>query len=132
MSAIGYLVDNLPDGPERDELLELVRIGMRFRNQHIGRRPGPLAQLVQACARRAGQPYSFEQLLEELERDAARRALYGETASPVEKVDRVWQLATIHLAKRGRVQVPFGTLRNHLTTAKKIFSPERFTPTAKP
>jgi hypothetical protein len=132
LANIGNLVDNLPEGPERDELLELVRIGLTFRAQQVGRRPGPLARLVQTCAQRAGTPCTFDQLLEELEREAARRTLQGEKASPVEKVDRIWQQAIIHLPKRGRAHIPFGTLRNHLTKARKIFSPRPFTPPAKP
>jgi hypothetical protein len=119
-TATGLLVRYVPAGPKRDELLALVRIGTTFwRQWHIGKRPGCLAQLVFDCTRRAGPPYSFAQLLDQLELAAARRALHGEQASPVEKIDRIWQLATVHLPKRGRVQVPFKTLQNHLTDSKK-------------
>ena len=119
-TATGLLVRYVPAGPKRDELLALVRIGIKFGpQQRIGKRPGCLAQLVLDCARRAGPTYSFAQLLDQLELEAARRELHGEQASPVEKVDRVWQLATAHLPKRGRVQVPFKTLQNHLTDSKK-------------
>lgn len=120
VTATETLVRHVPAGPKRDELIELVRIGIKFqRQQHAGKRPGHLAQLVLDCAKSAGPPYSFAQLLDQLELEAARRQLHGERASPVEKIDRIWQLATVHLPKRGRVQVPFKTLQNHLTDTKK-------------
>lgn len=121
----------LPPGERRDEILGLIRIGLRFREQQVGKRPGILSRLVLECARRIGKPYSFAQLLDELELEAARRDLYGEQASPVEKVDRIWQLVTIH-TKKGREQKPFGTVRNHLTRAKKRISGEELTLSAKP
>ena len=113
-----------------EELLRLALIGQAF-DQRKGRRPGQLAHLVMDCAKRGGRPFSFEQLLHELELCAARRDLHGESASPVEKVDRVFELMTFH-TKKGREQKPFGTLRNHLTKAKKIISSEQFTLSAKP
>jgi len=119
-TATGLLVRYIPAGPKRDELMELVRIGSKFeRQQHIGKRPGCLAQLVLDCAGRTGPPYSFAQLLDQLELEAARRELDGERASPIEKVDRIWQLVTVHLPGQGRVQKPFKTLQNHLTDSKK-------------
>ena len=128
---VALLTAYIPASSQRDELIDAVRIGIKFKLQHDGKKPGALSRLVIECARRAGPPYSFEQLIEEMELSAARRDLHGEQASPIEKIDRIWQLATIHLPKRGRVQVPFGTVRNHLTRAKKILCAE-FTPTAKP
>jgi len=119
-AAVGVLMRYVPAGPERDELIETVRIGIIFKQQrHAGKRPGPLARLVLDCAKRAGPPYAFAQLLDQLELEAARRELHGEKASPIEKIDRIWLLATVHLPKRGRVQVPFKTLQNHLTAARK-------------
>lgn len=110
----------VPAGPRRDELLALVRIGIKFERQHhVGKRPGCLAQMVLDCARRAGPPFSFAQLLDQLELEAARRELDGEQASPVERVDRIWELVTVHLPGQGRVQKPFKTLQNHLTDSKK-------------
>ena len=122
-TATGIAALYIPPGDRRDEIIGLIRMGIVFRKQQVGKRPGTLANLVLACARRAGQPYTFEKLLDELEGEAARRNLYGEAASLVEQVNRVWQLATVH-AKAGREQIPFGTLRNHLTRAKKILSNE--------
>lgn len=112
----------IPVGHRRDELISVIRIGIKFMSQHGGKKPSALSRLVLDCARRAGPPHSFDQLIAEMELSAARRELYGERASSIEKIDRVWQLATIHLPKRGRVQVPFGTVRNHLTSAKKLLS----------
>lgn len=127
----GKLTCYVPEGPDRDLFLGLLRLGESFSEQQVGKRPGKLAQLVLDCARRAGPPYSFKQLLCELDLMAMRRRLFGEHVSPVEKIDHGWQLATIHLPKEGRRQVPFGTLLNHLTAAKKKLKTE-FTDTAKP
>jgi len=122
---------NAPSYPDvHEEALRLITIGMKFDQR--GKRPGQLAHLVLDCAKRAGRPHSFEQLLHELELEAARRDLHGEQVSPVEKIDRIWELATIHLQKRGRAQIPFGTLRNHLTRAKKNILQEQFTVHGKP
>jgi len=119
--ATGALVRHVPAGKELDELLTLVRIGLRFRaQQKVGKKPGALARLVLDCARRAGPPYTFEKLLMEMAYAARRRALLGEYVSPVLEVDRSCDLVTINLPKRGIVDVPFGTLRNHLTRAKNI------------
>lgn len=118
-TATGTAAQYLPPGDETDEIMRLIRLGVAFRAQHGGKRPGPLANLILDCAKRAGAPYSFPRLLDELELDAARRELHGVAGSPIEKVDRVWQLLTVHLPKRGRVQVPFGTIQNHLTAARK-------------
>lgn len=129
--ATGALVSYVPAGADQDELLDLVRMGVYFKANHIGKRPGALSRLILDCTRRAGPPYTFARLLDELSLEAARRELHGERASPVEKVDRIWELVTIHLPKQGRVQVPFATVRNHLTTAKKIIRKE-FPPSPNP
>jgi hypothetical protein len=105
------------------DLTPLARLGAKFKAQQVGRRPGALSRLVLDCARRAGAPYSFAQLLDELSLEAARRELHGERASPVEKVDRIWELLTWH-TKKCRVQTPFGTVRNHLTAARKNLKAE--------
>lgn len=118
-TATGCVSVYVPPGKMRDEIIGLIHTGIQFQRQHVGRRPGQLSRLVLDCARRIGKPYSFAQLLDELELEAARRNLYGERASPIEKVDRIFELVTVHL-KQVRKQVPFGTVRNHLTRAKKI------------
>lgn len=123
-TAAGTAALHLPPGPERDEILRLVRIGIAFNDQHAGKKPGALHKLVLECARRGGPPYSFEQLLVELGLEAVRRDLYGECASPVEKVDRAMNLVTVHLPKQGERQIDFRIIRNHLTKAKKIIKKE--------
>ena len=113
----------VPAGPQRDEILELVRIGTKFRQQqHAGRRPGYLHRYIASLVERLDKSsVTFECLLEELEMEAARRNLGADDAAltPVEIVNRVWELMTYHHPKRGRLQVAFGTLRNHFTAAKK-------------
>lgn len=111
-----------PAGQARDDLLNLVRLGLSFRAQQAGKRPGALAGLVLDRARRAGPPYSFAQLLDELETDAAQ--VGADVCSPCDSVNRVRELAVFHLPCRGRAEVPFGTLRRHLTTAKIILKSE--------
>ena len=120
--ATGALAQYVPAGPEQDELLGLVRIGIKIKRQQVGRRPGKLSRLILDCTRRAGPPYTFARLLDELSKEAARRELYGAKASPIEKIDRIWDLVTIHTKRRE--QVTFATVRNHLTAAKKILSAE--------
>jgi hypothetical protein len=117
-TATGYAHEHLPRGKKRDDILVAVRLGLKFKAQQCGKRPGVLSVLVLDCARQAGPPYTFAKLLDQLELAAARRELHGEVANPVEKIDRIWQLVTVHLPRRGRVQVPFASLRRHLTTAK--------------
>ena len=110
MTATGALLA-LPPGPERDELLGLVRIGAAFRSQHRGRRPGFLRNYVAQLVPRLPRP-TFEGLLGELELAAMRRDLLGVEASPIERVDREWQVVTYHDPRHGRRQVTFKTVRN--------------------
>lgn len=130
-TATGYAAKHLPPGDARDEIMVALRLGVKFRRQqHAGRRPGFLHRYIASLAARIKPPVTFERLLEELELEAARRNLDadGEALPPVEIVNRVWELATYHHPKRGRLQVAFGSLRNYLTAAKK----EQFTGSAKP
>lgn len=122
INATGCLVRYVPEGADRDELLGLVRIGLKF-DKHEGKKPGALSKLILQCARRAGIPYTFAKLLDELEKEAARRDLYGVQVSTIEKVDRIFELVTHH-TKKGREQVTFKTIMNHLSNAKKILFSE--------
>ena len=117
MTTTGFLVWNLPPGDDLDTALGLVRIGLRFREQQCGRRTDAFTRYVVGLVAELPKP-TFAGLLERLDLEASRRAAYGEHASPVEKVDRVWQLLTIHCPRRGRIQITFSTLRNKLTSAK--------------
>ncbi|OFZ85788.1 MAG: hypothetical protein A2V78_02490 [Betaproteobacteria bacterium RBG_16_64_18] len=130
-TATGTAAHYIPAGPKRDELLGLVRIGIKFQQQqHTGRRPGFLHRYIASITGRIKPPVTFERLLEELELEAARRNLAAddEPLPPVETVNRVWELVTYHHPKRGPLQVAFGTLRNYFTATKK----DRFTGSAKP
>lgn len=118
MSATGYLFDNLPAGPERDLALGLVRIGLAFKTQQRGRRPDCLTKYITGLVQQLPQS-TLTGLLERLDVEAARRDKFGERSSPVEKLDRVWHLLTWHHPRRGRIHVPFGTLKKKLTAAKK-------------
>lgn len=122
MSCTGYLYENLPDSPERDEALGLVRFGLQFKQQHCGRRRGYLFNSLVNLSRQI-KPLTFEKLLDELAYQSRRRELLGEKASPFEKVDRDFELLTFHDPKKGRIQMPFGTLRNYFTNIKKELFP---------
>ncbi len=113
----------LPPGRELDELVTVIRLGLKFRAQQRGRRPGYLHEYIQAVVARLAVPCTFASLIDELERDAARRALYGVKVSPVESVNRPWELVTIHEPRRGARKVPFKTIRNALTKCKKNSPP---------
>lgn len=119
MSVTGYVYDHLPEGPERDEALGLVRLGFRFAAQHNGKKPGFMACYLADLATRIHGPLTFESLLLELRIQALARSVNGEAESPIENVDLLFELLTYHHPRRGRLQMPFGTLRNYLTTVKK-------------
>jgi hypothetical protein len=108
---------------DQTELLTMAALGRAFAAQHgKGRRVGFRHRLVlELCQRIEGMP-TFETLLYQLELAAARRRIHGEAASPVESVDRIWELVTIHEPAYGRRQMPFGTLRNLLTFARRQFT----------
>ena len=119
--ATGLLVELIPaPSAQRDELLLLVRLGVKFQQQHGGRGRGFLFKTIKESARRVGPPYRFEQVLEDLESAAIRRSRESEAASPIEKVDRVWELLTYHDPRKGRMQRTFKHARNLLTDCKKI------------
>jgi hypothetical protein len=110
----GRLYSLLPEGPERDELLGFARMGVLWKRQHVGRRPGFLQNYVQGVVDRLGVKPTFPELLDELELEAARRNLHGERASPIEQVNRVWELITFHDPKKGRLQRTYKTFANKL------------------
>jgi hypothetical protein len=119
-TATGTAALYLPADESGRELMGLIRLGQKVAAQWVGRRTGTLAHVVLRCAQRGGPPYTFKQLLYELEYEAVIRSQDGERASPIEKVDRHWQLVTYHDPKLGRQQRPFATVRNKLTEAKSI------------
>ena len=112
MSATGDLVRLVPEGPERDALLGLVRIGVAFKAQHVGRRPGALAVYVDQLIERTGVT-TFAGLLLELRLAALRRALRDDVSDElIEKVDLAFEVVTFHDPVRGRRQVTFKRLQN--------------------
>lgn len=119
MSLTCYLETALPPSPEREEALALIRLGLSFQKHHrVGKRPGPLKAYLLKVTGRIESPITFEKLLEELELEAVRRDMHGTTASPVEKVDRIWEIITYHHPRAGRQQLTFKTIRNHFTWCK--------------
>ena len=119
MNITSYLETALPPSPERDHLITLVRLGLSFQKHHrVGKRPGPLKAYLLKVTGRIDAPLTFDRLLEELELEAVRRGMHGTAASPVEKVDRVWEIITYHHPRAGRQQLTFKTLRNKLTWCK--------------
>lgn len=125
-TATGGLVHYVPAGPLRTQLLGLVRIGVKFKQQHhAGRRPGFLHGYIVGIVGRMESPETFERLLEELEFEASRRNQVepGEPLSPVESVNRVWETVRFQHPSRGENEITFATLRNYLTEAKRIKFP---------
>jgi len=114
----GTLVRHIPAGPARDELLGLVRVGIKFQEQqHVGRRPGFLHHYITGLVSGLEAPATFERLIVALELAAARRN--GASETPIEQCSRSFELLTYHDPKRGRQQVTFGRLRNIFTEAKR-------------
>lgn len=119
MNHIAYLEELLPASPERDEVLSVVRLGLSFQQQQrIGKRPGFLKGYLLKLLPTIEGTVTFDRLLAELELEAARRDMYGAEASPVEKVDRLWELVTLWHPKGGRQQLTFKTIRNKLSWCK--------------
>lgn len=115
-------------GPEKAEIMTLIRLGLRFRAQQVGKRPGFLHLYVCGIIARMAPPITFEALLDELGLAAIRREAGDARREPIERVSRVYELVTFHDPTRGRQQVTFGRLRNIFTAAKKA----RFPPCPKP
>lgn len=116
--ATGTLFNLLPPGEERDTMLGLIRLGITMRLQQGGKRPEYLRRYITELVATMPKKATFNDLLDELSLCAARRDLYGVLASPIEKVDRVWEVLTYWHPKRGRIQVQFESLENTLTKAK--------------
>ena len=119
MSATGICAEFIP-ADHLHQVLRLVRLGERFSaQQKLGRRPDYFTRYLDEVIRGL-KPCNFAVLIAELELCAARREVHGVAGNPVEKIDRLWKLATLHHPKRGRVQLTFKTLRNKLMLAVKM------------
>lgn len=115
---------NSPDlqSMSKEELIDLANVAIPFKAQQVGKRPEAFSRFLIDIVKDMPKP-TFNNVLYELELAAIRRDKEGEQSSCIEKIDRIWQLVTYHHPKRGRLQMPFSTLRNKLTLAKK-FKPE--------
>lgn len=118
-SATGYAAMHLPPGKRTEEILGMIRMGLPFMENHCGRRPGYLHNYLLVLSRKI-KSLTFDALLQELAFEARRRELLGEHVSPIEKIDREFELLTYHDPKHGRVQLTFDTLRGKLTKIKKV------------
>jgi hypothetical protein len=119
MNLTHYVETALPPSPEREELLTLVKLGLSFqRQQRIGKRPGFLKDYLLRLLTTIEGTVTFDRLLQELELEAARRDIYGENESPIEKVDRVWEIISYHHPRTGRQQLSFKSIRNKLSWCK--------------
>lgn len=118
-TATGNLVAGMPPGPERDEILSLVRLAWKFTAQRGGRRPGPLTREMLKIARQPGAELSFEWMLGELDAAAGRRDRIGDAESCVSEVNRMREFVIYHDPPTGYLQVTFGRVKNILTYCKK-------------
>jgi hypothetical protein len=119
MNLTHYVETTLPPSPEREEILTLVRLGLSFQQQqNIGKKPGFLKNYLLKLLSAIEGPITFDGLLHELELEAARRDMYGEEESPIERVDRIWELVTYHHPRTGRQQLTFKSIRNKLSWCK--------------
>jgi len=118
--ATGALVEHVPPGAARDELMLLVRLGIPFAKRHLmGKQCEFLHNyIVEIVKNMKGRP-TYENLLDELMLAADRRNESDGRQEPVESLSRSYELLTYHHPRDGRQQVTFGTVRNRLTAAKK-------------
>lgn len=115
-TATDCLVEYVPAGDDRDRLLGLLRIGVEFDAQHVGKRPEFLHNYIAGLVAGMDRP-TFKNLLDELTLAAARRAA-DSAHEPIESVSRSFELLTYHHPRKGRQQVTFGRVRNLLTAVK--------------
>ena len=119
MNETHYLEAALPPGPEKDRIIGLVNLGLSFqKQQRIGKRPGFLKDYFLKLLSTIEGPVTFDRLLQELVLEVARRDMYGAEVSPIEKVDRVWEIITYHHPRTGRQQLTFKSIRNKLSWCK--------------
>ena len=105
------------------ETTKLAALGAKFRAQQTGRKPGALFWTIHRCALRAGRPYKFADVLNELSLAAMCREALGKHTEVLE-VDRESEVVRFELPRRGLVDVPLGTVRNVLTRVKKKLNAE--------
>lgn len=117
MTTTGYLFDNLPAGPERDQALGLVRVGLKFQAQQSGRKSDSITRYLASLAR--GLPKcSISALLEKLETESFRHD-YGAGACACTRVNRIHETVTFWHPKRGETEISFPSLIVKLSRLKK-------------
>ncbi len=107
---------------DNQETEKLIALAMKFKAQQKGKRPEFIQRYVNQKVSQMKDP-SFSELLYQLELDAIKRDREGERASPIEKIDRVWEVLTYHDKKR-RIQICFSTLKNKFYRTKKYVKPK--------
>lgn len=111
------MIDDIERLPHA-ELVALARLGDRFRRQQSGRKPGPLATLIDETLRSIGEPFTFSRLIVDFEFQALRYQ-HG-LSSPVLEVDTEFAKVVFLLAGR-EVERSFAAIRWHLTQSKRRF-----------
>lgn len=116
--AVLTVLRSVPPGAERDVVIGLVKLGATFKCQHVGRRPGALAELVLKLMESAGAPYTFKRLVLEMEYEAVKRS--RGFPSQIEEVDKEAMTVAVELPGRGIVERKFSAVRRHYYEAKKF------------
>lgn len=112
------MTDTQQIDPNVTEAHKLIAMAIKFKEQQKGKRPEHFHCYIRGLINNMQQP-TFLNLLFELELAATRRAENGEDGEPVESVNRIWETVIFHHRKKGRVLIPFGSVRNCLTRVKK-------------
>lgn len=115
---------NSPDlqSLSKKELIDLANAAIPFKEQQKkGKRPEAFRRYIESLVKKMDRP-TFLGLIFELELAALRRAENGENCEPIESVNRIWETVIFHDKKKGRIQKPFGTVKNCLTRIKKNLS----------
>ena len=130
--ATGALVEHVPPGAARDELLMLIRLGIPFaRQQQIGKCHGFLHNYLVEIVPKLDKP-TFKNLLDELRLATKRREGDDGRHEPIERVSSSMGCVIYHHPRLGEQEIPFSTLRNRLTAAKKELKNKKFPLTPNP
>jgi hypothetical protein len=122
MSATGFASAHLPDSPEKDEILGMVRIVTAWRANHCGRRPGPVHRYLCEVASGLGDNLSFDALVLDL-RFRLLRGHGNDSNSAdmiLDDVDTAEQTVTWCEPWKDCYTMPFSTLRNKWTKVRKL------------
>jgi hypothetical protein len=122
MSAADFALDNLPDSPEKDEILGLLRVMAAWKKNHCGRRPGAVHKYLMEVADGLGDNLSFDALVLELRYRLLRgHGNYANSADGLlDDVDTAEQTVTWCEPGKDCRTMPFSTLANKWTKVRKI------------